>query len=169
MKLSDRARKIIGTIAPTLGKALGGPLGGLAGNVLAEALGGGDKIEEALAKQNPEALAALRAAEQAFTARMRELDISEQELDGADRASARELAKVDMTPQVVLSAVFVLGYFALLLGWMSGYIGIPIEGHDLFIGLIAVLGAGVTQVLNFWFGSSHGSAQKNTYMKGAKP
>lgn len=168
MKISDKARKIISTIAPTLGKALGGPLGALAGNVIADALGG-DDIEATLAKQDPAALAALRAAEQLFVAKMRELDIREEELDGIDRSSARDLAKLDMHPQVILSAVFVVGYFGLLLAWMGGALTLPETGHDLFVGLIAVLGAGVTQVLNFWFGSSHGSAQKNAYMKGAKP
>lgn len=164
MKLSEKARKIIGAVAPGLGAALGGPLGGLAGNMIADALGGEGNVEKALLAQKPEILLALKAADQAFEARMEELQIDRERLYVGDVASAREMAKINMVPQIVLSALFVLGYFVLLLSWMLGDIAIPESGHDLFVGLIAVLGAAVTQILNFWFGSSHGSAVKNNAM-----
>lgn len=60
LKISDKAKAVIATVAPTLGAALGGPLGGLAGNVLATAIGGKDAkdLERVLVEQQPETLLA---------------------------------------------------------------------------------------------------------------
>lgn len=162
MRLSDKAKQIIGAVAPTLGAALGGPLGGLAGNVLASVVGGGDasKVEAAILGQNPETLLALKKADQEFTARMRELDIREEELAGQDRASARGLFSVNQRPQIWLSVLFVGGYFLFLALLVSGDVHIPESIKDTVLLLLGVITREVPTIMQFWFGSSIGSKTK---------
>lgn len=162
MKLSEKVKDVISAVAPTVGLALGGPLGGLAGNVLAAMLGTNDpeKIEDLIARQSPEALLALKKAEQDFLLKMKELGIQEEQLFVNDRTSARELAKVDMRPHVWLTALFLAGYFGLLYLFIAGEINVPPEYKDFSLALIGVITASVPQLMSFWFGSSHGSMQK---------
>ncbi len=56
-----------------------------------------------------------------------------------------------MTAQVVLSAVFILGYFFLIYEFMRGHVRVPIEFKDMFMTLLGVLTAGVGIILSFWF------------------
>ena len=121
INLSDKAKNVIKVVAPTLGAALGGPLGGLAGQILGGLVGGdAAKLEDALLTQKPETLLALRQAEQSFTLKLEELGVERERISMADRASARDMAKVNMTPQMVISATFLGGYFLILLARMSG-------------------------------------------------
>lgn len=166
MKLSDKVKSIIATVAPTLGTALGGPLGGLAGNVLAQAVGGGDAaaVEKAILSGNPEAMLALKNAEQAFIQRMRELDIDEEKLHASDRASARERETKtgDSTPRVL--AYLTLAGFFIVLGaqFYLAFNGIVIpEGAQRTIDMTTgVLFAMVFAVKDYYFGSSAGSKAK---------
>lgn len=168
MKLSDKARQVIATVAPGIGAALGGPLGGLAGNMIADALGGTGNVEQALAEQKPETLLALKQADQAFAEKMRELDIDEERLEAGDRADARALAKVDMRPHIWLTGLFIVGYFGLLYLLLSGNVQIPPALHDLSLALIGVITANVPTIMAFWFGSSHGSIQKTEILRQAQ-
>lgn len=161
MKFSDKAKRIIGAIAPGLGAALGGPLGGLAGNMIADALGGAGNVEAALLAQKPEVLLQLKAADQAFALKMEELGVRADELHLLDRADARALAKIDMRPQVALSALFIVGYFLLLGALLFGGVSIPENATEFFYVLFGVITANVPTIMQFWFGSSHGSAKKN--------
>jgi len=72
LKLSDKVKNVISTVAPTLGAALGGPLGAMAGNVISAALGDGD-VEKILVEQKPETLLALRKAEHEFLIQLENL------------------------------------------------------------------------------------------------
>lgn len=56
-----------------------------------------------------------------------------------------------MTAQVMLSTVFILGYFFLLWQFMRGNVRVPIEYKDMFMTLLGVLTAGVGIILSFWF------------------
>ena len=56
-----------------------------------------------------------------------------------------------MTAQVVLSAVFIIGYFFLLWQFMQGKVQVPDPYRDMFIALLGVLTAGVGTILGFWF------------------
>jgi len=56
-----------------------------------------------------------------------------------------------MTAQVVLSGIFIVGYFFLLWQFMQGHVKVPPEYKDMFVTLIGVLTAGVGIVLSFWF------------------
>lgn len=169
-KIKDVFKKVVGSVAPLIGTAIGGPFGGLATSLLQDAFGTNDDaaIQQQLASGNPDALLKLKAAEQAFEAKMRELDIDEQALYVEDTKDARLMAReTGTTPQLVLTALFlaiyaglVWSFFAIefeLNDWQRGQMGI----------LIGVVTSAVVQIISFWFGSSKGSKEKNAMM-GAK-
>ncbi len=168
LKISDKVKNIIATVAPTLGAALGGPLGGLAGNVISAALGSGD-VETMLLEQNPETLLALRKAEQDFLTKLEELGVEKERIAMADRISARELAKVNMKPQIVLSALFVIGYFFIF--WLLLFQELELNSNQttLVNVLMGVLTAAVIKVMDFWFGSTAGSIAKSAMLANSKP
>ena len=170
-KLSDKAKNVIKAVAPTLGTALGGPLGGFAGNVIASALGAEDEkaIETALVKQNPDTLLALRKAEQDFEVKCKELDLVPERLAVEDRASARDMAKgTPMKPQMALSAVFTIGYFTIFWWLLFQDIDLNIRQATMVNVLMGVLTAGVVKILDFWLGSTAGSAQKTNLLAYSK-
>lgn len=160
-------KKTLSTVAPTLATALGGPLAGMAVSVAGKALGLSDPDEDAIASAvlsgSPESLVALKQANQEFEVRLKELDIELEKVNAADRNSARELARdKGIQPQIVLSTVFV-GAFAGLLWLLFTGKAEGLTGQNLEISymLLGILSAGMTQVMNFWFGSSAGSKQKD--------
>lgn len=167
MKLGKKAKEILATVAPTVGTALGGPLGGVAGTFLARALGvSSDKdIEEALLSGSPEALAEARQAEAELAKFMRDMDVKEEQLRLADVKSARELGiSRGIVPQIMLSVLFIAGYFLILWGLLRGYVTLPDSMRTEFSILLGVLTAAVPQILQFWFGSSKGSKDKDKAM-----
>lgn len=56
--------------------------------------------------------------------------------------------------QILLSAIFLIGYFAMLALFLLGYIRTPPEWKDQLGVLIGVLTAGVMLILQFWFSRS---------------
>lgn len=154
--------KTLATVAPSIATALGGPLAGVAVKLAADALGVDDEssIEEMVLSGDPEALLALKTAEANFKVEMKKLDIDIARIDGADRASARTLAKENMLPQVIFSTIYTVGYMLVLWQFTTGDIVIPADSKVLFGTVLGVLTAAQTQILNFWFGSSHGSKLK---------
>jgi Zn-dependent protease with chaperone function len=58
------------------------------------------------------------------------------------------------TAQVVLSCLFLGGYFAMLALFLLGHIKTPPEWKDQLGILIGVLTAGVMMILQFWFSRS---------------
>ena len=169
LKLSDKAKDVIKVIAPTLGTALGGPLGGLAGQILGGLVGGGSNkdLEDALLTQAPETMLALRKAEQEFQTKLAELGVEEDRIAMADRVSARELAKVNMKPQMVISASFLGGYFLILILRMSG--AFEEQDDKVVDNLLTALTYGVPLILAFWFGSTAGSAVKSGLLAQSRP
>lgn len=162
LKLSQKTKDVIGVVAPTLGAALGGPLGGLAGQILGGLVTGGkpSDLEEVILAQKPETLLALKQAENEFKLKLREMDIDEEKIFADDRASARELAKVDMGPHKLLSLVFIGGYFAIMAAFFVGKLEIDPSLKEPFLILIGVITANVPSIMQFWFGTSSGSQRK---------
>lgn len=56
-----------------------------------------------------------------------------------------------MTAQVVLSALFIGGYFLLMWQFMKGNVHVPPDYKDAFLPLLGVLTAAVTGIVNYWF------------------
>jgi hypothetical protein len=167
-------KETLGTVAPALATALGGPLAGVAVGMAAKALGLGDGATEddiaaAVASGNPEVLLKLKQADLDFKKEMKALDIDLERIHAGDRVSARDLAKANMLPQILLSIVFIGGYFAA----MFALHGVLFEANEinpqvttLFGALIGVFTREMSGIMQFWFGSSSGSKDKTKQMTG---
>ena len=165
--LKDKAKKILGTLAPMLGSAVGGPFGGIAGKMLADALGvEPGKVDNLIGDLRPEHVEKIKAAELDFEMFMEDNAIKREELSVEDRKDARLLAReMGLVAQYVLGTVYTVGYFVLLYGVFSGNLSIPSESTQVITILLGVLSAGQTQIFNFFFGSSAGSKQKTNIIK----
>ncbi len=162
IKFGQKLKTLIGTAAPFIGGALGGPFGGIAGRFIQDALGvDSEQAAMTMLESDPESLVKLKAAEQAFKARMRELDIDEEKVLQADRADARKLATATgIWPQVGLSVLFICGYFVILGLFFSAKLMVPMS--EAFMVMLGVLTGAVPQILAFWFGSTKGSQAKDS-------
>ena len=161
-------KEIVRNIAPAIGTALGGPLAGTATKFMAEKYldkpdASEADIEQAVLNANPEQLAKLKDMDTQFKLEMKKLDIDVFELEFKDRDSARKLFEVNIWPQIILSSVFVVGYFFVLYYLISNHDSMPENNTHMlgvFTTVLGVLTAAIPQILNFWFGSSLGSKEK---------
>lgn len=167
-KLLSGAGNALGAVAPTVARALGGPLAGMATESVLEAFGveSEDELGD-LSSLSSEDVRRLKEAEMRLRERMRELDIQEHQLDAADRNSARQ-RQVEMKDWSVniLAGAYVIGYFGLLALMVAGEIPAATMDAQPFIMLLGALTAGLTHVMNFYFGSSSGSKRKTEAMAG---
>lgn len=157
-------KKTLATVAPTIATALGGPLAGMAVKVVADALGiepNESAIEDMLLAGDPETLYKLKQIETNFKLEIKRLGIELEQLHSDDRKDARGLAKLNMVPQVTLSVIYTLGYFVVMWQFLTGTAVIPLESTTSLNILLGVLTAAQVQIMNFWFGSSHGSKIKD--------
>lgn len=155
---------LIGCIAPTLATALGGPLAGLAVEAIGRALGMSQPtvkaVQEALTQGNltGEQIAQLKQAELDLQLKLRELDISEEQLYAGDRDSARhrEAEVRDGTPRN-LSYVIIGSFIALVGSTLLGYSHVD---SALAGTLVGYLSAKAEQVMSYYFGSSRSGDRK---------
>jgi hypothetical protein len=154
------------SLAPLLGTALAGPLGGAAASFLADKLGIESKTIEAVTevltsgRMTPEQVAGIKLAEIDFQKFLEANKIKAHELDGADRASAREReAKTGdtLTPRVLAFAV-TLGFFGVL-AWLLA-VGKPTSGGDALLVMLGALGSAWGAIVSYYYGSSSGSRAK---------
>lgn len=166
LRLGKMAMSLLSSLSPGLAAGLKTPLAKQAVGLIAGALGlknpTDKQLDAALLDATPEQIAAIKQAEQDFTVRMAELDIDVFKLETEDVQDAREFAKADMRPQMILSAIYTVGYFGMMAGIMGGWLTVP-EGTagGVIQTLIGILSAGQIKILDFWFGSSHGSKLKS--------
>ena len=163
-------KNTLATIAPTIATALGGPLAGVAVKMASDALGidADEKaLEQAITTGDPEVMLKLKQVDNDFIYKMEELGFKKEELAFKDRASARELFKVNKYPQIVLSSVFIIGYFIVLSFLLSGEITLPDSMKDVVVLLLGILTREVPTIMQFWFGSSSGSKDKADEIKRA--
>lgn len=162
MSFGSSAKQVIGAVAPLLGTALLGPFGGLAGALLAKALGTSDpKAQEAaIASADPTVLLQLKAAENELCEHMKQLDIDERKLSFDDTASARamQIATHDSTPKYL--AYFITAGFFATLSYLIVY-GKPTAGGDVMLVMVGALGTAWASIIQFFYGSSAGSAEKS--------
>ena len=166
-------KQIVRTVAPAIAGALGTPAAAVAVAALSQALLGHPDATEAevaaaVAGGGPETVLKLKEADHAFRVRMRELDTEDERIHAGDRASAREReakAGDSRTPRW-LAVVITAGFFIVLLALV--FAGKPKDGGDALLIMLGALGAGFGQVLQYYFGSSSSSAQKNELLARAK-
>ena len=170
MGIGTTLKKLIGTVAPTIAGTLGGPLGGMAMQFLADKFTGGDadKVPDYIMSANPETLAQLKLADMDFQRQMKELDIDLEKVNAEDRADARQMAiKTTLMPQMVISGLYLTGYFSTLGYLMTLAVSGTTLGPqlaDLIKTLMAAFSVGIPIILQFFFGSSSGSKEKTAAM-----
>jgi hypothetical protein len=158
---------IIKTVAPWIGTALGGPLGGLAVEAAANALGVSDKTTDALKAAiggaTPEQMLALKQADQAFALQMQALGFKQitdlEAIAASDRKDARamQVAKPSQVP-ALLSVLVTTGYFAILVGMMTG--SLVVNDSQALLIMLGSLGTAWGGVMAFWFGTTANSSRK---------
>lgn len=160
---------ILSKLAPTAATLLTGPLGGMAVDALGKALGmegaTQDKIKEVISggQMTPEQIAAIKKVENDLQVKLKELDIKLEEVQAADRASARQMLKESGSwVPAALSVVTIAGFFFLLIGAAAGWF--ELTGDDIMMLLLGVLARETASVYQFWLGSSSGSRQKTDLM-----
>ena len=164
---------VIGKAAPVLGAVLGGPVGaiaGAAGSLVAKALG---------SESTPEAVNTAIQADPEALIKLRELEVQEQgqlltwqwqqiqaDLDNVKDARAREVAMAQAgktsyaTP--IVSIVISLGFFLMLWVILTGG---KSEVGEAGLMLLGWLGSAFGSVVNYYLGSSLGSATKDSYFR----
>ena len=162
------------TLVPMLGTALGGPFGGIAAGFIAEKLGLEGKTVDAVTKaltdnkMTADQVTAIRLAEIDFTKFLAQNEITKDQLDTQNTADARamQIAVKSRTPDI-LAVIIVTGFFGILIAMMMGLL-IASDQQALLI-LLGSLSAGFGAVLNFFFGSSRGSQNKDVLLANSTP
>lgn len=157
-------------IAPTAATLLGGPLAGLAVEAIGSALGWEEKTKEKVdgllksGSLSGEQVAAIKQAELALTAKLKELDIKLEDIHAGDRRSARDMqAQVKSRIPGILAVLITVGFFGILIGMMTGSLKATGNSDALLI-MLGALGAAWGAVVNFYYGSSKGSEEKTAAM-----
>jgi hypothetical protein len=169
-------KDLVKTVAPWLGTALGGPLGGAAVTAIAGALGLSDNTESAikaaLSGATPEQLLAVKQADNDFALKMQQIGydhvdkIAEFDFKNVDSARSREVQVRDNTNRN-LAYFYTIGYFSLLVFVL--FFGIKLEVREIMTVLLSILTAAQAAIMNYYFGSSHGSDRKTEIMAGSAP
>lgn len=163
-------KSIVRNVAPEIASFLGTPAAGVATKFLADEFLGDPKAGEkdvanAIQNASPDQLLKLKQCDEAFKEKMASLNLDAQKLVVQDRDSARQLFKVNIWPQIALSVLFIIGYFALVsvLTWMMTQDGLQINPQvaGILTTVLGVLTANIPQIMQFWFGSSKGSKDKD--------
>ena len=168
MDLLAKFGPLLAQVAPSIATALGGPLAGVAVKTLSSALfgheeGTEEQVAEAMANASPEQLSAIKKIDADFKVRMKELDIDLERIAAGDRDSARQMniANKDWVPKAL--AVFItFGFFGVLV-WMLVF-GLPKTGTEALLMMIGSLGTAFGGIVQFHFGSSAGSKEKNNLL-----
>ena len=165
-------KTLIRNVAPKIATTLGGPAGGMAVKFLAEEFLGKETASEeelaaAIESAGPEKMLELKRLDREFALKMEALGLDRARLSAEDRKDARQILRVSIWPQVVLSMVFVVGYF-LIMGILVSCRDLEFEDRVFGIlnTVIGVLTGAIPMILQFWFGSSMGSREKDRRLHG---
>lgn len=162
--------------APTVASALGGPLAGTAVVAIGELLGITNPTEDSISnaissgKLTPEQISNLKELELKYQAEEKERGFRYEELAFKDRDSARK-ANVEggIQKNLFWMSIFLL---SITIGTEITILfnGYPKELSEIIVGRVLGLMDSVSLlVLSYWYGTTNGSAQKNTLLANAEP
>lgn len=161
----DDALGILTKIAPTIATAVGGPFAGTATQAIIGALGLApdtppEEVARAVVAATPDQLLAIKKAENEYAVRVKELDLSSDQLAKEDTASARarEVALRDHTPKA-LAVLAVIN--AMAITWMALSGKVQVQGEFAAM-VVSLMLTPYTLVYGYYFGSSMGSARKDS-------
>ncbi|HKT10341.1 MAG TPA: hypothetical protein VJW77_00810 [Terriglobia bacterium] len=175
---------LLGSLAPTIATALGGPLAGSAVAALTKAIGlpegsSPDAIEQTILKStDPNIYMQIKKADEDYALQLQQIGIDAEKISEADRESARQRESVvkDKTPRNL--AYLTVGFFwiyaaASIAIYIWGARILPEAVLTILVGFVqTILGYAISenkQVLNYYFGSSAGSAEKTKLLAAAGP
>lgn len=167
-------KSVIGSVAPLAATALGGPLAGLVVGSLGKIFGVSDptvkSVQQAIADSSltGEQIAALRAHEDDLKEKMRELDITEEQLAFADTDSARkmQIANRSLVP-AALTFVLVFGFLGILAAGAFGQL--KLDANPAMMMLLGSLTGAFGAAIQFWLGTTHESSRKNDVIASQLP
>jgi len=145
---------LIASIAPTIAKLVGTKLESVATDKIKQALG----VEELPTSLSSVDIEKIKSADNELMLELYRLDVT-------DRDSARKLALVDNTPKV-LSYVITFGFFGMLILNSINYL--PAVNESVMNIMIGSLGTAWVSIVNYYFGSSLGSRNKNEFLSKPK-
>jgi hypothetical protein len=155
--------KILTNIGCTALSTVAPPIGGMAANIIKKTLKLDDNADEvainqALETMTPEQVKSIKQAEYDFKVKLKSLNIDLAEIDAKDRDSARkrEMTLRDKTP-AILATLVTLGFFGLL----GTLFMLDAKNVTVLNVMIGSLGTAWVAIINYYFGSSHGSQKKN--------
>jgi hypothetical protein len=162
--------KTLSALAPTVASAFLGPLGGVAvaavGNLLGVSGATQDKIADVIkmGQLTPEQISDIKKLEMEYQENERARGFKYAELEFQDTKSARDMqiATKSVTPSILtwLVVAITLACEAMLL-----FNQVPPGADPLVIGrVLGTMDSALIMVLGFWFGSSHGSQNKDTLL-----
>jgi hypothetical protein len=177
---------VVEKLAPTIATCVGGPLAGGAISALESVFGLTPKpdattddrqsaIAAAISGATPEQLAAMRKADQDYSARMAEAGFKDVEtlasLSVQDRVSARNMQSTtrSMMPPVLASAI-IAGSLAAAGAILSGKVSYANTTEATMVGtVIGYLFSEAKAVLAFYFGSTRDTEQANELLAKSTP
>jgi len=151
--------RLLGNIAPALATIVAGPLGGAAVSAIAGKLGVADTVEAVTKAIAGDPDAALKLAQ---------IDLETLKVEQANTADARAMQVAALQQSDVFSKRFTMYLTSFWSVCAAAYVGfitfsiIPeqnVRFADTILGFI--LGTVIATMLNFWFGSSIGSKEKD--------
>lgn len=163
-------KNVLGAIAPTVASVLGGPLAGAAVGALSAALlgkpdGTVDEMSPLIAGASPDILLKIKQAEANLTTSLAAAGVQIEDINSRDRDSARKMAiDTKSTMTAGLAVAYTFAYFASL--WIVWRYGLGAAdsmeaSRDLLQTLLGALSAVQLQIMNFYFGSSSSSKDKD--------
>jgi hypothetical protein len=161
-------------VVPMLGTALGGPLGGAAASFIASKLGLSTDTIEAVtdvlstSTLSPEQISSLKQAEVEFKRFLEQnkIDLARIDVDNTKSARDMQIAVRSNTPDI-LAGIVVTGFFTILILMMMGLL--TVSDQQALLILLGSLSAGFGAVLNFFFGSSRSSQNKDVIIASSTP
>jgi len=153
--------KVLGSIAPAIATAVAGPAGGAVVSAIAKQFGVEDNVDAVAKAVQADPEAALKLAQ---------IDLEQFKAELANTADARDMQKVALQQSDVFSKRFTMYLTTFWSLSAVAYIAfitfsnIPdknVRFADTILGFI--LGTVVSTLLNFWFGSSIGSKDKDVH------
>ncbi len=174
--MKDFLKKALPWIGTAASAATGTPFPAMAAKAISAALGGqevkpdlesiGKAVQEAML--SPEKVVELQKAEMEFKIKMEQLNIENiqvlEQIAAGDRDSARkrEMTVKDRMP-MILGLSVVIGFFSILIYVMAA--GVKTGSEEVVYLLMGSLSASFGGVVQYYFGSSAGSAEKTRIMQ----
>ena len=158
-------------IAPGIATALGGPLAGLAVTAISKALGIDEKdVQKTIetGKLSADQMMSLKQAEMDLQAKAQELGLNFEKLAVDDRKSARDMQISTKSIVPALLSILVVTAWGLIQYFLLTHI-VAQEMRELVARILGTLDASLMLVLNFYFGSSASSQDKDAMLHRSTP